>query len=597
MSQPFRARTFPSFVQHNYTRRPALQSSNPFAHFGIAERKPIVSPLRPMPKKVRDVVRLRSMRIACAILVTMVIGSVMVLVRGAAFLSRHTVHLQQTSVAMESERRAHPVEVAVSSQFGRRISVHPARGGNSEEVLRGKSWKSWEQGVDSGNEEEEQMRERQRKGDPPLVETEGHATLRENGREEGHAFKKPRDEMFVSESETVARSPGMHQLVAAEGTCFDVELEGESFRIVDRGTRRQLRVYDKLDAIGKHDANIVFFFQICAANIALLPRLLVVMWHPNNLYIVHLDKKIPDDKYDKLVATVAHNPKFTNVHLLEREPITYKGVSMLLNTLSAMEYALNLRQPWDFFINLSGSDYPLVNVGTMRRLLGHPQVLDRNVSFLQVSVNKEFWQTMRKYRFNYLFYDTALGMADTEHELKKTWIPHPVADDIGVDFVHAEAWIIAHRSFASFSVRSSFARKLLILLSGMQDPEEHFFAMLAWNNKVFNNTLAHHAFRDIVWDFNGKMSGQHPYNVDETSDDGSFPFWKAHISRSRYFFARKFRNSSSLMLDRIDRLMSGTSSVADYTSVSKYVEAVRSFVLCVVDNSPYSDKIRSYNVC
>lgn len=582
----------PSSVRQHHTRRNALQSSHLLAHSGAAERKPIVTPLRPIGKKARNVVRRHSMSIAGGVLLAVIIGSALVLARGAAFLSRHMVYLQQSSVAVEAGGRRRPVEVAIASHLGERVSVHPARERSADAELRGKLSKTWAQGADGGG-----VDERERQLEALVLETGGHVGSRMSGGEEEHGLRNSRGEMFVTDSEIVARSPGVHQLVAAEGTCFDVELGGQSFGIVDRGTRKQLRLYDKLDSIGKRDANIVFFFQISAANIALLPRLLVVMWHPNNLYIVHLDKKIPSDKYDRLAAAVANNAKFSNIHLLEREPITYKGVSMLLNTLSAMEYALSLRQPWDFFINLSGSDYPLVNVGTMRRLLGHPQVLDRNVTFLQLSINKEFWQTMRKYRFNYIFYDTALGMKHTEHELKNTWMPHPVADDIGIDFVHAEAWIIAHRSFAAFSVRSAFARKLLILLSGMQDPEEHFFAMLAWNNKVFNDTLAHHAFRDIVWDFNGKMSGQHPYHVDEQSDDGSFPFWENHISRSRYFFARKFRNSTGPLLDRIDRLMSGTSSIADFSSVSKYVESVRSFVLCIVDKSSHSNKIRSYNVC
>jgi hypothetical protein len=40
--------------------------------------------------------------------------------------------------------------------------------------------------------------------------------------------------------------------------------------------------------------------------------------------------------------------------------VTYRGPTMLTTTLHAVALLLRLRRRWDWFVNLSASDYPLV---------------------------------------------------------------------------------------------------------------------------------------------------------------------------------------------------------------------------------------------
>lgn len=387
-------------------------------------------------------------------------------------------------------------------------------------------------------------------------------------------------------------------LVAADGTRFNVDFAESRFVVSPSGEKQDLKIVGMYNERGSRDASIAFFMQISEANLLLLPRLLVVMWHPGNVYVLHLDTKIPEAKVESVTSAIRANPKFTNVHFLPQEPITYKGVSMLLNTLSAMEYLLKEHPHWDYFVNLSGSDYPLVNVGSMRSILGQENVLGKNISFVQLATDKSFWQKMKQSRFDFMFYDTSLGLKkEMNHELIHTWVPHPIINDVSVEFVQAEAWIVAHRTFAEYAARSSFSRRLLLLLSTMQDPEEHFFGMLAWNTPQFNRTLAHHAFRGIYWEFNGTMSGQHPYYVDKQQEDGTFPFYQSKILNSRCFFARKFKDPTSALLDTIDRSMSGTHLQADIPAVSKSLLHVRRFVSCIADVGQIKDRIRAYDSC
>lgn len=384
-------------------------------------------------------------------------------------------------------------------------------------------------------------------------------------------------------------------LVAADGTEF--EARHDTFSLLNTGNVRPLQVDRITSHAGTKNASLAFFLQISDANVALLPRLLVKLWHPNNVYVIHFDAKIARAKTNLLESSLRETQEFSNVFLLPREPITYKGVSMLLNTLAAMEFMLSSAREWDYFINISGSDYPLVNVVGMSHILGQEAILGRNLTFLQIAPNKEFWTKMKQSRFNFIYYDTSLGMGEKAHELLHTWVPHPLVNDVGVQFVQAEAWMIAHRSFVQYAVRSSVARKMLLLLSTMQDPEEHFFAMLAWKNPGHRRVLAHHAFRAIYWESNGSKSGQHPFFVDRQNGQGIFPFWEHDIRGSNCFFARKFQNPRSKILDYIDHSMSGTHVSADMNAVSNSFSKLQRFVSCISDVDPASEIVRSRNVC
>ncbi|CAN8068999.1 unnamed protein product [Agarophyton chilense] len=390
-------------------------------------------------------------------------------------------------------------------------------------------------------------------------------------------------------------------MVASDGSVFHVNHRTLSIRQTPHSY--QLAATAMTHIVGHEPANLALFLQISAANVRFLPRLLVVLWHPHNVYLIHFDRKIPAHQTAAIRQSLRHNPKLHNVHVMPSEPITYMGVSMLLNTLGAIDFLLQLNQRWHYFINLSGSDYPLVNMVNMRLLLGQPHLLARNVTFLQVAPNRRFWRTTKQTRFDTMFYDTELAMhpdSDTDahhHQLLNTRKPHPVHDQLGIQFLQSEAWLILHRSFAHFSVHSASARKLLILLSMMKDPEEHFFAMLAWNEPRFNATLAHHALRGIYWKLNGSRSGQHPFYIDEQLEDGSLPFWDPGVLKSRCLFARKFRHPQSALLERIDQLMSGTHVRADVAAVDKSLTAVHEYVTCLARRDPLWHNILWHPPC
>lgn len=95
-----------------------------------------------------------------------------------------------------------------------------------------------------------------------------------------------------------------------------------------------------------------------------LKRTLKALYHPRNQYAVHLDlESSVEERLDiqRFVETEAVFVKMGNVRMVVRANlVTYRGPTMVSNTLHAASILFRDGGDWDWFINLSASDYPLV---------------------------------------------------------------------------------------------------------------------------------------------------------------------------------------------------------------------------------------------
>nr|XP_016512701.1 PREDICTED: beta-glucuronosyltransferase GlcAT14A-like [Nicotiana tabacum] len=93
-------------------------------------------------------------------------------------------------------------------------------------------------------------------------------------------------------------------------------------------------------------------------------RSLRALYHPWNYYVVHLDLESHVQERLELALRVEKDPIFShvgNVHMITKaNMVTYRGPTMVANTLHACAILLEKHKDWDWFINLSASDYPLV---------------------------------------------------------------------------------------------------------------------------------------------------------------------------------------------------------------------------------------------
>ncbi|KAE8677302.1 Core-2/I-branching beta-1,6-N-acetylglucosaminyltransferase family protein isoform 2 [Hibiscus syriacus] len=92
-------------------------------------------------------------------------------------------------------------------------------------------------------------------------------------------------------------------------------------------------------------------------------RTLHILYHPRNQYVVYLDVEAPTEERSTLAARINNHTMFSkvgNVYMITKaNMVTYRGLTMVANTLHAGAIHLNRSKDWDWFINLSASDYPL----------------------------------------------------------------------------------------------------------------------------------------------------------------------------------------------------------------------------------------------
>lgn len=297
---------------------------------------------------------------------------------------------------------------------------------------------------------------------------------------------------------------------------------------------------------------IAYFVQVANDSLALIPRLLRAMHDPENTYVVHIDAKIPSSKRVALEMQIS---KLSNVHILPTEMVTYKGVSMVMNTLAAIALALRVNRHWHYFINLSGSDYPLVAPRIQRHLLARPRVPLGRLNFLTLFPRKE-WRPYA-FRIRYMYWDPAVsGVQRSESRLRvfRGLRENPLEAHRHFTFTKAEAWMILSRPFVRFISRSAYAKRMLLAHLHVRSAPEHYFADVLYNHPLWNKTLVPDAFRKVVWVHRRRRSGQHPYILDRGSHP--FAFW-LYVKQTRSLFARKFSTPGSPLMDRIDERLSG----------------------------------------
>ncbi|GJQ11300.1 hypothetical protein GpartN1_g3091.t1 [Galdieria partita] len=341
--------------------------------------------------------------------------------------------------------------------------------------------------------------------------------------------------------------------------------------------------------------NIAFSIQVSSNNIEMVPRLVRAVYHPNNVYAIHFDAKIPTMKVQECLIELARQHFFRlngdglkskdatdemllnqtkyfpdNIHFVPREPVTYSGITVVLNTIRLMTYLLQHDETWEYYINLSGSDYPLVSPHFLRRLLGRiPE--SEILNFLWSDPNPAQYQ----YRFKPVIVDSSLysftpPQNDTPSSADLHWLQCSVCDEEGSmkrkkDIEHpfgsnkyfrtykSEAWMVASREFCRYTVTSWEAKQLLARLTNSWMTDEHYFITLLENSAMFKDTRVDDSLRSVTWYHPKRPRGPttHPHNVDDVD-----LFW-SNIRCSRAVFARKFTIPNGAMLDLIDKELIG----------------------------------------
>ncbi|GMH29994.1 hypothetical protein Nepgr_031837 [Nepenthes gracilis] len=266
-------------------------------------------------------------------------------------------------------------------------------------------------------------------------------------------------------------------------------------------------------------------------------RLLRAIYHPGNFYLIHIDYGAPMSEHlemKKFVSSEGIFQQVGNVWIVGKSNlVTYRGPTMLAVTLHAMSLLLRTCH-WDWFINLSASDYPLV---TQDDLIHAFSDIPRDVNFIQHTSHLG-WKLGK--RGKPIIIDPAL------YSLNKSeiwWVIKQRTLPTAFKLYTGSAWMILSRSFAEYTIVGwdNLPRTLLLYYTNFVSSPEGYFHTLICNSKDYNTTAVNHDLRFITWDSPPK---QHPRYL------GLKDYPK--MVQSGRPFARKFKQNDPI-LARIDR--------------------------------------------
>ncbi|KAI4320736.1 hypothetical protein MLD38_034182 [Melastoma candidum] len=271
-------------------------------------------------------------------------------------------------------------------------------------------------------------------------------------------------------------------------------------------------------------------------------RTLHALYHPRNQYVVHLDLESPVEERLELDSRVKSNTLFSkvgNVRVITKaNMVTYRGPTMVANTLHACAILLKENKEWDWFINLSASDYPLV---TQDDLLSTFSNLKRDLNFIE-HTSQLGWKADK--RAMPLMVDPGLYMAKKSDIF---WVTPKRELPTAFKLFTGSAWMILSRSFVEYCIWGwdNLPRIMLMYYTNFVSSPEGYFQTVICNTPEFNNMVLNHDMHYISWDTPPK---QHPHTL--TVNDTK------NMIDSGAAFGRKFKGGSPV-LNKIDKELLG----------------------------------------
>lgn len=271
-------------------------------------------------------------------------------------------------------------------------------------------------------------------------------------------------------------------------------------------------------------------------------RTLQAVYHPRNQYILHMDLEAPPKERLNLSMAVKNDPTFReveNVHVMAQSNlVTYKGPTMIACTLQAIAILLRESLDWDWFINLSASDYPLVTQDDLLHVFSN---VSRNLNFIEHSPIHG-WKL--KQRVKPIIVDPALYLSKKSDI---SWTSQRRSVPTSFKLFTGSAWVILTRSFVEYCIWGwdNLPRTTLMYYTNFVSSPEGYFHTVICNTEEFRNTAISHDLHYIAWDNPPK---QHPLVLTMKEYD--------KMVNSSAAFARKFGKNEEV-LDKIDKELLG----------------------------------------
>lgn len=274
-------------------------------------------------------------------------------------------------------------------------------------------------------------------------------------------------------------------------------------------------------------------------------RTLQAVFHPRNQYVLHLDLEAPPRERLELAAAVKADLTFREVDnvrvMAQSNLVTYKGPTMIACTLQAISILLKESSEWDWFINLSASDYPLVTQDDLLHVFSN---LSRNLNLIE-HMQITGWKLNQ--RAKPIIIDPGLYLS------KKSdiaWTTQRRSLPTSFKLFTGSAWVMLTRQFVEYCIWGwdNLPRTILMYYTNFISSPEGYFQTVICNTEEFRHTAISHDLHFIAWDTPPK---QHPISLSMKDFD--------KMVESKAPFARKFAKNDPV-LDKIDKELLGRTS-------------------------------------
>nr|AEG66933.1 N-acetylglucosaminyltransferase [Gossypium hirsutum] len=271
-------------------------------------------------------------------------------------------------------------------------------------------------------------------------------------------------------------------------------------------------------------------------------RTLQAVYHPRNQYVLHLDLEAPPRERLELTNMVKIDPTFREVEnvrvMAQSNLVTYKGPTMIACTLQAIAILLKESLDWDWFLNLSASDYPLVTQDDLLHVFSN---LSRNLNFIE-HTQIAGWKLNS--RAKPIIVDPGLYLS------KKSdiaWTTQRRSLPTSFKLYTGSAWVALTRTFVEYCIWGwdNLPRTILMYYTNFVSSPEGYFHTVICNTDEFRSTVISHDLHYIAWDTPPK---QHPVSLSMKDFD--------KMVKSNAPFARKFHKNDPV-LDKIDKELLG----------------------------------------
>lgn len=213
------------------------------------------------------------------------------------------------------------------------------------------------------------------------------------------------------------------------------------------------------------------------------------IYHPRNQYLLHLDRSAPQRERDFLALSVQSIAVFwaaQNVNVIGKSDlVSPKGSSTISSTLHGAAILLKLSSDWDWFINLSAADYPLVTQDDLLHILSY---LPKDLNF----VNHTSYIGWRESRvLKPVVVDPGLFLAE-QSEIFYGTQRRPLPDAYRL-FTGSPTSILT-RKFVELCIlgTENLPRTLLMYLSNSLSSQSVYFPTILCNSPQLNRTVVNH---------------------------------------------------------------------------------------------------------